>query len=181
MLAPGLVVIGKDDDLSAEEVIGVAISPRPGAHRVARGDEAALHQGVDVLLTLRDENPVIQDSGAVQLLEAVENGLDPLEVPDRLTIGPGPPLAEVLWIKPDDFEDEIALYVAVGVDRDDLSLWVWLPPRPPRLGIGRSVLSPARTLPLKEMRVGVGSGTSPRSRNWSRPCGSFGGGTTSSG
>ena len=80
MVAPGVVLVGQEHDTTAAEGEGSARRPFTGPFTVGGRNQAQVDQAIDILLTLRDEDPGKRVGGTEQG-QPVEEPIDPLQAP----------------------------------------------------------------------------------------------------
>ena len=80
MAAPGVIVVGQDEDGAPAEVRVERLRPLVGAAGVAGGDEAEARQAIGVLLALDDEDGNVVAGGA-QLRQPIGDLADALDPP----------------------------------------------------------------------------------------------------
>src|SRR5262249_30103242 len=122
VVSAGWIIVANNHHVGAAEAIAVFGTPLPGPSWVTCRDQLLGAQSLYVLLALHHVNDFIKVNRDPQLGQAVESSA-------RLTHRPNPPtapiwsaLAEILGVKPHYLKQQVALFINVGVRREDAEL-----------------------------------------------------------
>jgi hypothetical protein len=122
VLAAGLVVVGQDHDPGAAECMAVLVLPLEGTSRTGSRREPKPDQVVRVLLAFDQPDGLASRDSGHHAGQVVEDAAGAFEIPDPVAVPVRAPLTEALGLEANDFEENLALFVVVGIGIGDLGL-----------------------------------------------------------
>jgi hypothetical protein len=119
VLTSRIVVVGQDDNSGTAKRLGVFVSPLARPAGIRGCHEPTLDQVIPVLLALDEPDRLARRYGGEYPRQVVEDAAGSIQAIGPTASPVRPPLAKFLGIEADDFEEEAALLVVIGVAGDD--------------------------------------------------------------